>query len=338
MNARGLRWLDRSRTLRGMPPVTLPGRRVVLGLVFGFIASLVVAEEKATPRVPRLGTEWVRVCTMPDLGELAADDPSRQHIVDHGFIRDAHGKWQLWACIRGLKTGKLFYGWEGESLRQANWQPRGIKLRADGRYGERVNPESIQAPFFMKIGDVYHCFYDSDGIRLLTSTDGVNYTRALDESGNNILYTHGGRDVMIRREGDLYYAYSTISVNAGNWLSGFGIVRTSPDLKNWSDYTIVTAGGRAGGGVVSAESNFVVKVDGYYYLFRSSSVTRSCFVYRSDAPYHFGVHDDSKLIAELPVWAIEIIEEDGRMYLSDIYDFAGIRVTTLDWDPIPEAR
>jgi len=88
----------------------------------------------------------------------------------------------------------------------------------------------------------------------------------------------------------------------------------------------------AGNDPVSAESPFVVKKDGYYYLFRASSISFKTYVYRSDNPYHFGVNDDSKLIAEFPVKAPEIILHNGQYYISDLADWQGIKLAKLTWE------
>lgn len=294
------------------------------------------------PRVPVITGDWWRITGMPDLGPLNGPDPRAQHVVDHGFIRAENGKWQLWACIRGTGVGRLLYRWEADSLEAGPWEPRGVAARADARYGERVEPaEVMQAPHFLKIGDVYHLFYSSGGIRLMTSRDGVDYLRALNSSGDNVLYKDGGRDVMVLRVGDTFYAYSTVSTVAGDgWKRGFIILRTSQDLKNWSDYTVVSDGGVAGSGPVSAESPFVVHLDGYYYLFRATSTTSKTYVYRSRNPYDFGVNNDSKLIAELPIKAPEVILHERKYYISDLADFKGIRLARLEWRPEsrPEAE
>ncbi len=254
-------------------------------------------------------------------------------MVDHGFVKDNKGVWHLWACIRGTKVGRLLYGWQGKSLEGELWEQSGIKARADENWGEKVVPqEQIQAPYFAKINNRYYCFYNSAGIRVMVSEDGATYARHKLKDENNVLYQRGGRDVMILEDNDVYYSYSTISsVAKDDWLRGFIIVRTSKNLIDWSDYTIVSEGGRAGNGAVSAESPFVQKYRGYYYLFRSSSSTGTVFVYRSENPYNFGVNNDEKLIAELPVWAPEIILENGQWYISDIDDFKGIKLAKLTW-------
>ena len=283
--------------------------------------------------LPVISEESWRICEIPDLEELNGSNPKRQHIVDHGFIQAKNGKWQLWACMRGTSVGRLLYGWEGESLDSGPWNPLGVVKRADSTWGEKVNPETIQAPYFMKSDSTYLCFYNSAGIRVMTSQDGVNYERIKIKDGNNILYKEGGRDVMVYYEDGIFYAYSTVSTVARDgWKYGYVILRTSKDMKRWSDYTIVSTGGIAGNGPISSESPFVLKYEGFYYLFRASSVTALIYVYRSDNPYHFGVNDDSKLITTLPLKAVEVIQHEGQWYISDLADFQGIVIRKLTWE------
>lgn len=292
------------------------------------------SQDTAAP-VPIIDGDFWRIGAAPDLDSLNGPEPSKQHVVDHGFVKDRNGKWHLWACMRGTKVSRLLYAWEGNSLTDGQlWEQKGVIARAQTEWGEQKNGvrETMQAPYFLEIDGTFYCFYNSAGIRIMTSEDGANYTRPRFKDETNLLYEKGGRDVMVMREGDTFYAYSTISTVARDgWLRGFVNLRTSKDLKKWSDYTIVSEGGRAGNGAVSAESPFVQKYRDYYFLFRSSSSTGSTFVYRSKDPYNFGVNNDEKLIAELPVWAPEIIFEDGQWYISDIADFQGVKLAKLKW-------
>ena len=209
----------------------------------------------------------------------------------------------------------------------------GIAARADSTFGERATPEeSIQAPFFLREDDAYYCFYNSNGARIMKSDDGVNYYRFLIKTDNNLLYKASGRDVMVMKEKDTYYSYSTVStVAADGWKYGYVILRTSKDLRRWSDYTIVSTGGIAGNGPISSESPFVIKVMGNYFLFRASSVTGKTYVYRSDTPYNFGVNDDRKLVTILDIKAPEIIFFNDQYYISDLADFQGIKLARLQW-------
>ncbi|MFC2124422.1 hypothetical protein ACFLU5_06390 [Bacteroidota bacterium] len=308
-------------------------RYLILGLVFLMLGCTNSSDTSFEKKfIPTISEESWRICEMPDLGELNGSDLTRQHIVDHGFIQANNGKWQLWACMRGTSVGRILYGWEGESLTSGSWESLGVVSRADSTWGEKINPETIQAPFFMKSDSAYLCFYNSSGIRLMTSQDGIEYKRIPLKNNNNILYKEGGRDVMVYYEYGTFYAYSTVSTVARDgWKYGYVILRTSKDLIRWSDYTIVSAGGVAGNGPISSESPFVIKYQGYYYLFRASSITALTYVYRSDNPYHFGVNDDSKLIASLPLKAVEIIQHSGQWYISDLADFQGIVMRKLIW-------
>jgi hypothetical protein len=86
--------------------------------------------------VPVLEDESRRICQLPELDSLNGPDPSRQHVVDHGFVRDREGTWHLWACIRGTGVGRLLYGWRGESLTGTPFIESGIAARADSSWGD----------------------------------------------------------------------------------------------------------------------------------------------------------------------------------------------------------
>ena len=287
------------------------------------------------PRVPIIEGDWWRICEMPDLGELNGPDPRRQHVVDHGFIRALNGKWQIWACIRGTAVSRLLYGWEGDSLEDGPWPARGIVARADPAVGEvkEGRTEAIGAPFFFREEDTFYCFYHSGGIRMMTSSDGVHYERTAKGNGDYELYPDGGRDVMVLKVDDTFFFYSTVSVAAArNHKYSFVSLRTTRDFEKFSDYTVVSRGGRGGNGPVSAESPFVVHLDGYFYLFRASSMDFNTYVYRSETPYGFGCNDDRNLIAVLPIKAPEIVRHEGAWYISDLSDFQGIKLARLRWE------
>lgn len=301
------------------------------------IGSWAVADDLVrTARTPVLqGKPW-RIAEMPDLGPLQGDNPKKQHVVDHGFLQLADGSWKLWACIRGTAVSRILYEWTGESLEGEPWKPIGIPVRAQAKYGEQIQQqdgrqvETMGAPFFLQDGDRVLCFYHSAGIRMMTSADGQAFERAnLGDDRGNLLYRDGGRDVMVLKIGDQYYGYSTVSTVDRQ---GYVILKTSPDLKTWSKTKIVSRGGVAGDGPVSAESPFVVYLDGYYYLFRSSSITFKTYVYRSEDPTDFGINDDSKLVATLPLKAPELIHHNDTWYVSDLADFQGVKLWKLSWE------
>ena len=303
------------------------------------------AAAQGAPLKPVIAGEWRRICEMPDLGDLNAADPKRHNIVDHGFIRATSGQWQLWACMRGVGVGRLLYGWQGESLEKGPWKPIGVVARAEKRFGEKVEEkdgkpvESIQAPYFMRDGDRFYCFYTSAGCRAMESTDGVNYKRCDFGGGRgNLLFPDSGRDVMILKIRGLYHAYSTITtLDKKSYVQ----LKTSADLLAWSKPKVVSRGGKAGNDGVASESPFVVERDGWFYLFRASSTTFRTYVYRSPDPTDFGIDDDKYLIAEFAIKAPEIIRDGDKEYISDLADFRGIKVAPLRWekdDRTPSAR
>jgi hypothetical protein len=310
--------------------------KLIIALI---IVSHTAAGQQKVPRVPVITSDWWRICEMPDLGELNGPDSKRQHVVDHGFILADNGKWQLWACIRGTGVSRLLYGWEGESLEKGPWPGKGIAARAQEKYGEQIRmrdgkrEETMGAPFFMKEGSDYYCFYHSAGIRLMESDNGVDYRRSPDENGSNLLYPDGGRDVMVLKIGDVYHGYSTITTkNDSDKLISYVKLKTSKDMRNWSGDKIVCQGGKASTGGVAFESPFVVQLDGFFYLFRASSTTFKTYVYRSTNPTRFANNDDSNLIAEFYIKAPEVFEHNGQWYISDLSDFQGIKLAKLDWD------
>jgi len=285
--------------------------------------------------IPVIDSDGWRICEMPDLGELNGPDLSRQEIVDHHFYLDDDGVWHLWAAIRGAGCGHPICAWEGRSLTEGPWEYKGVVLRAEARYGECIKPdgeELVCAPYFIKYDGLWNCFYNSNGIHRLRSADGKIFERVLNAEGTSFSH-QGGRDPMILKIGDLYFAYSCVTTTSSDrWLKSFVMVRTSPNLEEWSDYTLVSEGGIAGNGPVASESPFVVELDGLFYLFRATSTDFKTYVYRSDTPYNFGVNDDSKLIAVLPIKAPEIVLHDGQYYITDLADFQGIKLAKLRWD------
>src|SRR5690606_25732713 len=150
----------------------------LLSIAAAVCATCGAAKERGP--VPVIDGPFWRIGTAPDLGELNAKDMSKQQVVDHGFVKDAAGRWHLWACIRGTNAGRLLYAWEGASITDGElWEQKGISARASAEWGEQAKPgaEHIQAPYFRKVGDTYYCFYNSGGIRYMTSQDGARYER-----------------------------------------------------------------------------------------------------------------------------------------------------------------
>lgn len=266
--------------------------------------------------------------------------PGKQvDVVDHSFVKRADGKWMVWAAIRGGIPDHPFYGWEANQLTDTLWRDMGIVAMARPDLGEDTS-KGIYAPHFIQKGNTFYCFFTSNGLRVMKSTDGLNYTRISDKRGNyEFVNNLIGRDVMIFEDQGKYYAFSCLSTfDRNGWHQGQVIVtfgKYQDDLLDWPypEYSIVNQGGRGGNGHVSSESPFVVRYEGFYYLFRASSMTFKTYVYRSDNIFDFGTNTDSKLVAELPLKAPELIVESGQWYISDLDDFRGLRLYTFHWQP-----
>jgi hypothetical protein len=290
--------------------------------------------------VPVLDGAWWKVAGNPDLGPLTSPE---QEPVDFGIWQAIDGTWQLWSCIRKTKAPgatRLFYRWQGRNLTDPDWQPMGIAMIADPGLGEVEG--SLQAPFCLRIDGIYHLFYSSGGrFALLKSEDGKSFARVLNRDGKVGLFGTpgegagwGGRDIMVTRIEGLWHAYYT----ASDETTGRDFVRSSPDLVHWSKPREVAFGGEGGSNRWSAECPWVYRLPDtpWYFLFRTqqykpgAQMTR---VYRSRDPYDFGIGDDGKLVARLPVAAPEVVESGGRVYLAALDEnLKGIRVCRLRFD------
>ncbi len=315
------------------------GVRLGLAVVAGWgiaVGAAVAAEDADPPGVyrPVLEGEPWKVCVMPDLGALAGPEARRQHIVDHSFIQDAEGRWRLWACIRGTKVSRLIYGWVGDSLDKGPWEPTGVMLRADPDYDEHKtdSAETVGAPFFLRVGETWNCFYHGRGIRRATSTDGIHYARVRNEQGSSRTEIPGGRDVMIFPHEGRFYSYATVTTSDGK--RSYVVGSQSQDLESWTPGKIVREGGRGGQGPVAAESPCVLHHEGRFYLFRASSHDFKTYVYHSRDPLDFGIDDDANLVAVLPLKAPEVLRHEGTWYISDLGDFQGILLRRFRWEAV----
>ena len=286
--------------------------------------------------MPIIEGNWRQIAGNPDLGELTSE---KQQPVDFAIWQARDGTWQLWSCIRRTKCGgntRLFYRWEGKNLTDSNWKPMGIAMQADTSLGEQEG--GLQAPYVIKIDDVYYMFYgDWQRICLAKSDDGKNFTRVLNEKGQPDLFTgpyENTRDPRVLFAKDRYHCYYTDHFTKEN--IGAIFCRTSKDMRNWYGPVKVSAGGRAGSTKWSAECPYVVymKDSGLYYLFRTQKYGKNnvSSIYVSADPRNFGVNDDSRFLGTLPVAAPEIIKHNNQYYIAALMpSLQGIRIARLKW-------
>ncbi|MGD9632931.1 MAG: hypothetical protein AB7G28_20830 [Pirellulales bacterium] len=293
----------------------------------------VAAPPPAVPQIDENG--WWQIASNPDLGELTSDS---QEPVDFGIWQAADGTWQLWSCIRNTKEGgvtRLFHRWEGKSLFDKDWQPMGVAMRGDPRFGEREG--GLQVPYVIRLSGKYHMFYgDWDRICLATSDDGKHFERASIRGAGPQLFTEGvgnnTRDAMVLKVGDLRHCYYSAMPED----RGAIFVRRAESFADWATAPSqpVVSGGTPGKMWYQAECPHVVKNGNYYYLFRTSNYrdTPRTTVYASLDPGNFGLDDDAKIVATLSVAAPEIVEFEGNCYLAALRpQLDGIRLTRLEF-------
>ena len=324
--------------------ICLPKQTVLRILLLALPVCLASVElpaqdlKHARPAIPRIDEDgWWEIAGNPDLGSLTGE---KQAPVDFAVWQAADGTWQLWSCIRGTKeegVTRLFYRWEGKHLTDSDWEPKGIAMRGDPEYGERRG--GMQAPYVIKQDGEYLMFYgDWVNICLATSRDGKTFERASIDGKGPQLFTEGegnnARDAMLIDVDGVWHCYYSAMPDE----QGAMFVRKSKDLRDWSDSKAlkVVSGGSPGKMWYHAECPHVVPHDGYYYLFRTSNYYGKPIttVYRSLDPTYFGIDDDSKIVATLPVAAPEVIRHEGRLYLAALKPrLDGIRITTLEFVP-----
>jgi hypothetical protein len=307
------------------------------------------------------GPQWT-IGGNPDLGELQGNSRMengrliRQEVVDHTVFQSADGMWNLWACIRGTKIGRLFYHWRAKSLTDTNWERTGQIIRADRYYGEinsdYNNEEAIRSPFAVKDEKgVYYMFYsayknDSNLANrgqlptghpihdiqfcVLTSKDGITWDKYLNEKGTTELFTGPGqaRDACVVKINGLWHLYYTgHDVFEGTIKPAF-YVRTSSDLFHWSSEVLVQhdMSPKFGAGIWQTECPYVVERGGYYYIFRTEDyATGKTHVFRSEDPVDFGKKGaENHYVCSIDIAATEIVfDEKGNEYVSSSKDLAG---------------
>lgn len=317
-------------------------KQFVLFLLISFILFSCNQQEQEYIYKPVITSDWWEVTGNPDLGEYTSE---RQEPVDFGVWQAADGTWQLWSCIRKTNCGgktRLFYGWEAENLKDTNWKPLGIVMEADTTVGEEKG--GLQAPHVIKKDGIYYMLYGGWAqICLAKSEDGKTFERVLNENGNSEIFSGpfiNSRDAMTIKLDDTYYCYYTghlLDFEPGQIRAAI-FCRTSKDLFEWSEPTMVSGGGSVaemdswGGG--DAECPFVVQLEDKFVLFRNVEYGKDNLnvQYCSEDPMNFGVDTDSLMVGRLEIAAPEIVEHNGEYYLFSLKEtLDGIRATKIEF-------
>ena len=285
------------------------------------VGALSATPEEMRPIVPVIDGEWWSIANNATLPAEYQSD--KQEPVDFGIWQAADGTWQVWSCIRHTNCGghtRLFYGWEAKDLLDTDWEPQGIKMESRPELGEPQG--GLQAPHVVKLDDRYLMAYGNwESICFAESTDGKNFTRIVQPSGLTAVFGEGpkgnARDPMLLQVGDLWLCYYTAIMND----KGYGLCRTSNDLKTWSDAFVVSYGGSVGPSPWHNECPHVVEVlPGEYVYFRNQyyGEGQRNWAYYSKNPRYFGVDDDSGLVADFRVAAPEIVHHEGKYYMASL--------------------
>ncbi|MDD2380958.1 MAG: hypothetical protein WCY58_05775 [Mariniphaga sp.] len=309
------------------------------------LVSCSTGNQKDIMYKPVLISNWWEVAGNPDLGEYTSPD---QEPVDFGVWQAADGTWQLWSCIRKTNCGghtRLFHGWEAENLTDPNWRPLGIVMEADTTVGEKKG--GLQAPHVIQKDEIYYMLYGGWAqICLAKSTDGKTFERVLNDKGTTEIFTGpfiNSRDAMTIQLHGKYYCYYTghlLDYKPGE-INAAIFCRTSDDLLNWSQPTMVSGGGKYadadswGGG--DAECPFVVPINNKFILFRNVEYGHQNLniQYCSGDPLNFGVNNDSLLVGELKIAAPEIVKYNGEYYIFALKEnLKGIRAAKIEFQKI----
>lgn len=290
--------------------------------------------------IPEIDGEFVHIFDPNDHPERLAESKD-WYTNDHTFVKGDDGTWHAYGIIHHLPVApwdeyRLFHI-SATSIRQTRWYDHGYALKA--RIGvERV----LWAPHIIKNKGIYYMFYNVGNMQkdapdyaswgqlcLATSNDLFNWTR----HERNPLFSDPGhaRDSYVMKYKGGYYYYYTKVVNEIDLRSSVA-VRTGPDLIHWSGAKTVHVQPLRINWGGDAESPFVVRKGGLFYLFICRAVTEynQTDVYWSEDPEDFPTEN---LVCTLPVHAAEIIydKKEGWFISNTGWDKKGLYLAPLKW-------
>ena len=170
---------------------------------------------------------------------------------------------------------------------------------------------------------------------LMSSPDGIDWTRHRNSDGNSRLFIGPGptRDPCLIQIDGLWHLYYAGSKN-GDIDQPVFWARTSANLLDWSAPTIVHDDLNYGAERWDTECPFVIFRDGYYYLFRTEDYYQAkTHVFRSENPMDFGIGDASaNYVGIFPSGAPELYTIDGQEYVSSNHNPPlGTQMCRIKW-------
>jgi hypothetical protein len=271
--------------------------------------------------------------------EPGVHEGKRIALNDHCFVRDRAGRWHVFAIAftePGTPSldGRLFAHAVAPSLAGGPWQAEARTLQIDPQAGET----RLWAPHVVRHAGRWWMYYHAGGsderqsrIHLATSRNLLTWRR----HDANPLFTDGfqARDPCVVRAGDRWHLYYTATFprEGGHHTVA---VRTSRDLRSWSEPRDVYRDPRVGTDFGPTESPFVLQRGAYWYLFVGSSVPEEydvTRVFRSRDPFNWAPSD---LVARLRVHGAEVVrDEHGRWFASHAGNGrGGLWLARLHWN------
>lgn len=237
------------------------------------------------------------------------------YINDHCIIK-GNGEYHLFG-ITSLTSSpsdeRLFVHGVGKSLSEPLQE-----------VGVSVNTGTLAwSPCIIEKDSYYYMYYGPSPSKMAVSPDFFEwFGYPLKIENEPLMAMH--RDHFVMKIGDLYYMYVSGIKDRKGCIS----VASSSDLINWKfEGYALTSGDKAP--LTPAwgafESPFIVQRGEYYYLFvtytNSGDVTyNDTLVFASKDPLHFGCYmgetDEAVPVTKLYAHAPEILEEDGKYYIT----------------------
>ncbi len=263
------------------------------------------------------------------------------YINDHTIVRGKDGTWHLFGITHqepaNPEDEDNFAHATAKSL-HGPWTKQPFALSVDPTY---YNETHLWAPYVIERHGMYYMFYNGGGddhakyaISLATSTDLYHWTRH--PGGPLFRDGYDARDPYVMRLGGTWVMYYTATSDpaGGDHIVAY---RTSTDLVHWGERQVAFTDDSAGTFGGSTESSFVVKHDGFWYLFigpRPGYIGTD--VFRSTDPLRFRPDD---LVGHIASHAAEVVRDGGRWYVTAAgWGQGGVSIAPLIWHrPTPVA-
>ena len=259
-------------------------------------------------KIPYIAGEWK---------VLFAPEKYGTYVNDHTVIKASDGKWHLFGTT----------SFDGQSYQERYFvHATGESLDTPFKeVGRSIGKGTLAwAPCVIRRDENYYMFYGPSPSSLAVSFDLYEwYGHKLTLNNEPLMGAH--RDHFVLKLDENRYVMYVVGVhNKKGAVSCF----SSGDLLNWDFEGFALTSGedaplKPGWGAM--ESPYVVKKDGSYYLFItytdcSDETYNNTLVFCSKNPFSFGEYNggksDVKPVAEIEAHAPEIIEENGKYFIT----------------------